>query len=184
VWIVTWAFHPHQKCSLKPKKCKSDLEVRKPLRQRASLQASLFIFGPPTSRRKKDISIDGHICWNSKCRLSFIICQPRKTNFCFSFSVPLSMYIYILKWQRIYIYIWINMNVYIYECIYIHTGMLPFQRKNEAQAIFLNLLTVCLSFKQKQRNKGKLSICKRIKQTKQTCQSMDISLYLFLPETS
>ncbi len=63
--------------------------------------------------------------------------------------------------------------------IYVHTGMLPFQRKNEAQAIFLNLLTVCLSFKQKQRNKGKLSICKRTKQTKQTCQSMDISLYLF-----
>ncbi len=27
------------------------------------------------------IVIDGHVCWNSYCRLSLIVCWPRETNF-------------------------------------------------------------------------------------------------------
>jgi hypothetical protein len=39
------------------------------------------------------ICIDGQVCWNSKRRLPFIVCRPRKTNLRFPFSIYIHLYI-------------------------------------------------------------------------------------------
>jgi hypothetical protein len=88
------------------------------------------------------LPIDGHVCWNSKRRLSFIVYRPRKTKLLFSVfrlsktngSCPFPYtykYLYTLKRQRIHIYIYIFIYIYIYKYIYIYIYifiyMLPFQ---------------------------------------------------------
>ncbi len=62
-----------------------------------------------------------------------------------------------------------------------------FKRKTEAQAIFLNPFTVCSSRKRKfaicqivhEETKGKLSVCKRPKGTRQMYQSLIIIKTVF-----
>jgi hypothetical protein len=152
------------------------------------------------------IGIDGHVCWNSKRRLLFIFCWPRKTNFHFPFTINkrggfpflfsvcseqtkaavFCIYIYIYQNSSIYIYIYmfiyIHLSLSIYIYIYIYWYMCcSFERKMEngspgnfPYAIYCLLivqtevccLSVCL-----QRNKRKLSVCKR---TKRIWPSMQI----------
>ncbi len=60
-------------------------------------------------------------------------------------------------------------SIFISISISVYAAISNRKRKTEAQAIFLNLFTICSSCKRK------LSICKRTKQKKQTCPSMDTS---------
>ncbi len=101
--------------------------------------------------------IDGHVCWNGKRHLPFIVCRPRKTNFRFPFAankgkLPFSIssgYVYILYIRKTELYI--NINIHTYTYMYIYTA-------------------VCSSYKRK------LSVCKRTKRIKLTCPSMTVGV--------
>ncbi len=100
------------------------------------------------------ISIDGHVCWNSERRLSFIVCRPRKTNFFFRFPFAenkrkFAASVFRFKKQTevavslssvfpLYISLSIYNYIYIYVCC-------CFKQKTVAQAIFFNPFAVCSS---------------------------------------
>ncbi len=75
-------------------------------------------------------SIDGHVCWYSKCRLPFIVCQQGKQTSVFRIYIYIYIYIiyiyYIYTYIRIYIRIYINIYIY----IYIETAAYVWSRNN------------------------------------------------------
>ncbi len=143
------------------------------------------------------LSIDGHICWNSKrlptkeSKLPFSVCrkQTEVCRFRFFYSVCSKQRDVAIFSSVFRIYIYICRYVYIetaaYRCIGIYVyHMLPFQMENgkwkPRRFFFIWLpfahhtnwscrLSVCLW-----RNKWKLSVCKL---PKRTCPSITLSRY-------
>ncbi len=94
------------------------------------------------------VCIDGHTRWNSNRRLTFIICHPRKTNFCFPFPLAANKRkfhfpLVLFSGNTVYL----NNSIYTIH-IYINTEngtMLPFQMENGSTGdfpIFLNPLPI------------------------------------------
>ncbi len=143
------------------------------------------------------ISIDGHICWDTKRRWQFIVCRSSKTNFRFPISIyrkqtevcrfrfPLALFfrIYIFIETTAYIDIHISIYIYIFISLFLYIYMLPFQtenRKRKPRRFSLILLPFAhrangsLSFFFLTKKQTEVSVSKRTKRKKRTCPSMHI----------
>ncbi len=126
---------------------------------RGAAWASLYMYVLCPLPSNKDV----HDCWNSKRRLLFILCRPRKTNFRFLLAENKRKLLF-----SVYIFIYICTSMYVstvYQYVYICTVYAAVSNwKQKVQAIFLNLFTVCSLCKRKFVI-CRLSICSQRKQS-------------------
>ncbi len=123
--------------------------------------------------------IDGHVCWNSNCRLPFIFCQPRKTNFRSPFPFEANKWKFAVSICRLqqpkrklsfslsFVFLCLCGGGCVCVCIYLYLYLYESWKPRRFSLIHLPFA-----------HQRKLSVCK---QTKQTYPSLLIGICVFSP---